>query len=78
MNPQVNIQMKEYHSLSFTISGAVSSPGEYELDFHPSLMDLIAKAGGVIKERRKYCLRAQKQPGIRKRPHTYQPFQASG
>ncbi len=47
VDPQINIQMKEYHSLSFTISGAVDEPGEYELDFHPTIMDLIAKAGGV-------------------------------
>ncbi|MCP3892696.1 MAG: polysaccharide export protein [Desulfobulbaceae bacterium] len=47
VDPQVNIQMKEYHSLSFTISGAVDKPGNYKLDFHPSIMDLIAKAGGV-------------------------------
>jgi len=51
VDPQVNIQMKEYHSLSYTISGAVDEPGKYELDFHPSLLDLIAKAGGVEKER---------------------------
>lgn len=51
VDPQVNIQMKEYHSLSFTISGAINKPGMYELDFHPSLLDLIAKAGGVVKER---------------------------
>lgn len=51
VNPQVNIQIKEYHSLSFTISGAVSKPDEYELDFHPTIMDLIAQAGGVAKDR---------------------------
>jgi len=51
VGPQVNIQIKEYHSLSYTISGAVSKPGEYELDFHPAIMDLIAQAGGVIKDR---------------------------
>ena len=51
VHPQINIQMKEYHSLSYTISGAVKMPAEYELDFHPSLMDLIAKAGGVVPER---------------------------
>ncbi len=51
VDPQVHIQMKEYHSLSFTISGAVDEPGKYELDFHPSIMDLIAQAGGVVTER---------------------------
>ncbi len=51
VNPQVNIQIKEYHSLSFTISGAVNKPGKYELDFHPSILDLIAQAGGASQER---------------------------
>lgn len=62
VSPQINIQMKEYHSLSYTISGAVKKEGKYELDFHPSLMDLIAKAGGVSKERGNiaYILRSNK------------------
>ncbi len=51
VNPQVNIQIKEYHSLSFTISGAVAKPGKYELNFQPSMLDLIAQAGGVSSER---------------------------
>lgn len=51
VDPQVNIQMKEYNSLSFTISGAVSTPGKFKLDFHPSIMDLIAQAGGVVSDR---------------------------
>lgn len=51
VGPQINIQMKEYHSLSYTISGAVNKPGKYELNFHPTIMDLIAKAGGMSKDR---------------------------
>lgn len=51
VDPQINIQIKEYHSLSFTISGAVNSPGKFELSFHPTIMDLIAQAGGVSPSR---------------------------
>ena len=51
VDPQVIIHMKEYHSLSYTISGAVNSPGKYELDFTPTVLDLIAKAGGVQSDR---------------------------
>lgn len=51
VDPQVQVQIKAYHSLQYFISGAVQSPGVYELDFHPTLMDLIAKAGGVNPER---------------------------
>ena len=51
VNPQIHIQMKEFHSLSFTISGAVDEPGKYDLDFTPTILDLIAKAGGALPER---------------------------
>ncbi len=51
VNPQVHIKIKEFHSLKFFISGAVKRPGMYELNFIPSVMDLIAKAEGVTSER---------------------------
>jgi len=51
VNPQIHLQIKEYHSLQFFISGAVKNPGKFELDFIPTVMDLVAKAGGVLPER---------------------------
>jgi polysaccharide biosynthesis/export protein len=51
VNPQVNIRVKEYHSLHYYISGAVRSPGMYEVSSNTSLMELLAKAGGVLPER---------------------------
>jgi polysaccharide biosynthesis/export protein len=51
VNPQVHLQIKEYHSLQFFISGAVKNPGMFELEYTPTIMDLIANAGGVLKER---------------------------
>ncbi|MCP3872996.1 MAG: polysaccharide export protein [Desulfobacteraceae bacterium] len=48
VKPQVNLQIEEYNSLQFFISGAVKSPGKYELDFTPTIMDLVANAGGVL------------------------------
>lgn len=51
VDPEVNIQVKEYHSLRYYISGAVKSPGLYEVTSKSSLMELIAKAGGVLPER---------------------------
>ena len=51
VNPQVHVQVKEFHSLQFFISGAVAKPGKYELNFHPRVMDLIAQAGGVAADR---------------------------
>jgi len=51
VDPQIHIQIKEYHSLQFFISGAVKNPGKFELDFTPTVMDLVASAGGVLPER---------------------------
>ncbi|MFC1867603.1 polysaccharide biosynthesis/export family protein [Thermodesulfobacteriota bacterium] len=60
VNPEVNISVKEYHSLQYYISGAVKGPGLYEMTSEASLMELIAKAGGVLPERGNvaYILRA--------------------
>ena len=51
VNPEVNISIKEYHSIQYFISGAISSPGLYEMSSQATLMELIAKAGGVLPER---------------------------
>lgn len=51
VDPQVHVQVKEYHSLQFSISGAVRKPGNFEMDSTTTLMDLIAKAEGVLAER---------------------------
>jgi polysaccharide export outer membrane protein len=66
VNPQVHLQIQEYRSLQFFISGTVESPGVYSLDFIPTLMDLIAKAGGVTDERgnQAYILRGVKDTGL--------------
>jgi len=64
VDPQVHLQIKEYRSLQFFISGAVKDPGVFSLDFIPTIMDLIAKAGGVTLERGNlaYVLRGMKDP----------------
>jgi len=51
IDPQVHLRIKEYQSLQFFVSGAVKSPGKYVLDFIPTIMDIIANAGGVLPER---------------------------
>ena len=51
ISPQVNIQIKEYHSISFFISGAVKQPGKYEMTSTTDFLELLAKAGGVLTER---------------------------
>jgi len=51
VDPQVHIQVKDYQSLQFSISGAVKDPGNYSMTSSTTIMDLIAKAGGVTPER---------------------------
>ncbi len=51
VDPSVNITIKEYHSLQYYISGAVKQPGLFEMSSTSTLLELIAKAGGVLPER---------------------------
>ena len=51
VDPEVYLQIVEYHSLQFFISGAVKNPGIYSLDFTPTFLDLLANAGGALPER---------------------------
>ena len=48
VNPEVNIIISEYHSLHYYISGAIGSPGLYEMKSKATLLELIAKAGGIL------------------------------
>jgi polysaccharide export outer membrane protein len=50
VDPQVNIQIKDYNSLHYYISGAVKNPGRYIMSSSATLMELIAKAGGVTED----------------------------
>jgi polysaccharide export outer membrane protein len=50
VDPQVNIQIKDYNSLHYYISGAVKNPGLYIMSSNATLMELIAKAGGVTED----------------------------
>jgi len=47
VNPEIRIVISEYHSLQYFISGAVGSPGLYEMKSRATLLELIAKAGGA-------------------------------
>ena len=51
VKPQVNVSVKEYHSLHYYISGAVANPGLYKSTSKSSLLQLIATAGGMVMER---------------------------
>lgn len=47
VSPQVTVTIKEYHSLSFYVSGSVVNPGHFELNTEPTMLELISKAGGL-------------------------------
>lgn len=51
VDPRVNVHIVGYHSLHYYISGAVQSPGRYEVSTRITLIELIAKAGGVLSDR---------------------------
>ncbi|MGD8663017.1 MAG: polysaccharide biosynthesis/export family protein [Desulfobacterales bacterium] len=74
VNPEVNIAVKEYHSLQYYISGAVKTPGLYKMTSEPTLLELIAKAEGLLPSRgnvayiqRKYKGQTANKMDIKKR-----------
>jgi polysaccharide export outer membrane protein len=46
-DPKVTVGVKEYNSRSFFIQGAVKTPGVYQIEGRPSLLELITLAGGL-------------------------------
>ena len=46
-DPKVTVAVKEYNSRSFFIQGAVHSPGVFQIEGKPSLLELITLAGGL-------------------------------
>ena len=55
VNPQVIINVKNYKSKKIYITGALEKPGLYPLESSTTLLELIAKAGGVTKERSNFA-----------------------
>src|SRR5205814_10463220 len=46
-NPNVAVMVKQINSHSFFIQGAVRRPGVYQIEGHPSMLELITVAGGL-------------------------------
>jgi len=46
-DPQVGVQVKEYHSHRVSVIGEVGKPGVFEISGPKTLIDLLAMAGGV-------------------------------
>lgn len=49
-SPQVTVFVKEYNSQRVTVSGAVKAPGVFPLRGNETLMQVIAKGGGLDRE----------------------------
>jgi polysaccharide biosynthesis/export protein len=49
-SPQVTVFIKEYNSARVTLEGAVRAPGVYPLRGNETLMQVIAKGGGLDRE----------------------------
>jgi len=49
-NPQISVEVAEYHSQNVYVQGQVRSPGKYPLPANASLMDAIFLAGSTLAE----------------------------
>lgn len=47
-DPRVSITIKQYNSRSFFIHGSVRSPGVYQIEGRPSLLELLTVSGGLM------------------------------
>ena len=63
-DPKVTVAVKEYNSRSFYIQGSVRSPGVYQIEGRPSLLELLTLAGGLADNHgsRAYIIRKIKYP----------------
>ncbi|MBI9087285.1 MAG: polysaccharide biosynthesis/export family protein [Desulfobacterales bacterium] len=51
VDPEIIVSIRGYHHLRYNIAGAVKLPGLYESNAKMTVMELIAKAGGVTENR---------------------------
>ncbi|MFZ1538744.1 MAG: polysaccharide biosynthesis/export family protein [Chromatiaceae bacterium] len=49
LSPKVTVVVQQFNSLNYTIAGEVVKPGVYPLQTNVSLVDAVAKAGGLNK-----------------------------
>ncbi|MEK6320308.1 MAG: polysaccharide biosynthesis/export family protein [Acidobacteriota bacterium] len=63
-DPKVMVSVKEFNSRSFFIQGAVRSPGVFQIEGRPSMLELITLAGGLSEKHgaNAYIIRRIKAP----------------
>jgi len=69
-DPKVTVVVKEYNSRSFFIQGAVRSPGVFQIEGKPSLLELITLAGGLSDNHGStaFIIHKLKHPGLAGEP----------
>lgn len=65
VEPQVNVEVREYRSRWVTVIGAIRSPSRYVLIRNMQLIDLLASAGGLSAEAGSDILITRRDPGSR-------------
>lgn len=71
-DPQISVAVKEYRHQRVMVTGAVATPGSYEVIGPRTLLEMLGKAGGIIdKPEMKagdlvYVARSQNAPAMRK------------
>lgn len=65
-DPKVTVSVREYNSRSFFIQGAVRSPGVFQIEGKPSLLELITLAGGLAENHGStaFIIHKLKQPAM--------------
>jgi polysaccharide export outer membrane protein len=63
-DPRVTVSVKEFNSRSFFIQGSVRSPGVFQIEGRPSMLELLTLAGGLTETHgaNAYILRKIKTP----------------
>ena len=46
-NPQINVEVKEFHHQRVAVTGAVMKPGYYDIIGPRSLLEVLSMAGGL-------------------------------
>lgn len=63
-DPRVSVSVKEFNSRSFFIQGSVRSPGVFQIEGRPSMLELLTLAGGLTETHgaNAYIIRRIKEP----------------
>ena len=72
-SPVVSVIVREVHSFKVTVIGQVKTPGRYEVKDRPTVLDVLAMAGGLTEfaARDRIVIMRQESAGRRRLPFPY-------